>query len=420
MAENDLADALSDRALDTVDTVVATVNDKAIRPAIVAARGIVFGVIIAVIGITVVVLFCVGLHPPDHHRRAPDLGLLHRARAHLQCRRRRPLLAPRRAARCLSAARSSSSGAGRPGLTAALYTARAQLEPLVIEGEPSSTSDQPGGQLMLTTDVENYPGFVDGIMGPELMGMMRAQALRFEAELRTAKVSRVDVTPWPFEVWVGDPEADEPTVLADTLIVATGARSLMLGVPNEERLLGYGVSTCATCDGFFFREPAHRRGRRRRLRHGGGHLPDPLRLQGHRHPPARRAAGLQDHAGARLRQPQDRVPLELRRHRGPRRHQGQRRAPPRHRHRRGVRARRRPGSSSPSATSPTARSLKGQLELEDNGYVKTFDGTTRTSVDGVFACGDVQDHYYRQAVTSAGSGCMAAIDAERWLEERGE
>ena len=107
---------------------------------------------------------------------------------------------------------------------------------------------------MLTTDVENYPGFVDGVMGPDLMGMMRAQALRFEAELRTAKVSRIDVTPWPFEVWVGDPEADEPTVLADTLIVATGARSLMLGCPNEARLLGYGVSTCATCDGFFFRD----------------------------------------------------------------------------------------------------------------------------------------------------------------------
>ena len=145
-------------------------------------------------------------------------------------------------------------GSGPAGLTAALYSARAQLAPLVIEGEPSSTSDQPGGQLMLTTDVENYPGFVDGVMGPELMGMMRAQALRFEAELRTAKVSRIEVTPWPFEVWVGDPDAVEPTVLADTLIVATGARSLMLGVPHEDRLLGYGVSTCATCDGFFFRE----------------------------------------------------------------------------------------------------------------------------------------------------------------------
>src|ERR1700733_14082108 len=139
-------------------------------------------------------------------------------------------------------------GSGPAGLTAALYSARAQLKPLVIEGEPSSTSDQPGGQLMLTTDVENYPGFVDGIMGPELMGILRAQAQSFDAELRTAKVSRVNVTPWPFEVWVGDPGAAEPTVVADTLIVATGARSIMLGIDNEMRLLGYGVSTCATCD----------------------------------------------------------------------------------------------------------------------------------------------------------------------------
>ena len=108
-------------------------------------------------------------------------------------------------------------GSGPAGLTAALYTARAQLEPLVIEGEPSSTSDQPGGQLMLTTEVENYPGFVDGVMGPELMGMMRAQALRFDAELRTAKVSRIETTPWPFEVWVGDPDADEPRRYTDSV-----------------------------------------------------------------------------------------------------------------------------------------------------------------------------------------------------------
>ena len=145
-------------------------------------------------------------------------------------------------------------GSGPAGLTAALYSARAQLSPLVIEGEPSSTSDQPGGQLMLTTEVENYPGFVEGITGPELMATMRAQAERFEAELRSGKVSRLDLSRSPFGVWVGDAGADEPTVLADALIVATGARSLMLGVPNEDRLLGYGVSTCATCDGFFYRE----------------------------------------------------------------------------------------------------------------------------------------------------------------------
>ena len=310
-------------------------------------------------------------------------------------------------------------GSGPAGLTAALYTARAQLHPLVIEGEPSSTSDQPGGQLMLTTDVENYPGFVDGVMGPELMGMMRAQALRFEAELRTAKVSRLDLSPWPFEVWVGDPQADEPTVVADTLIIATGARSLMLGVPNEDRLLGYGVSTCATCDGFFFR------GQHIAVAGGGDSAMEEAIFLArfgskvsviHRRDELRASKIMRERAFAnpkiefkwnslvtdiigdtkvsalRLR---DTVTGE---------------------------------ESDLDATGlfvaighePNSSLLKGQIELEDNGYVRTFDGSTRTSVDGVFACGDVQDDYYRQAVTSAGSGCMAAIDAERWLEERGE
>jgi thioredoxin reductase (NADPH) len=306
-------------------------------------------------------------------------------------------------------------GSGPAGLTAALYTARAQLEPLVYEGEPSSTSDQPGGQLMLTTEVENYPGFVDGIMGPELMGMMRGQAQRFDAELRTERVSRIDVSPWPFHVWVGDPNADEPTALADTLIIATGARSLMLGVPNEERLLGYGVSTCATCDGFFFRD-----------HHiavvGGGDsaLEEALFLARfgskvtliHRRDDLRASKIMQERArsnekiefkwnstvtdvcgdtkvsGLRLKDTVTGEESELDA----------------------------TGLFVAIGHEPNSALLKGQIELEDNGYVKTFDGTTRTSVDGVFACGDVQDHYYRQAVTSAGSGCMAAIDAERWLE----
>ncbi len=310
-------------------------------------------------------------------------------------------------------------GSGPAGLTAALYTARAQLKPLVIEGEPSSTSDQPGGQLMLTTDVENYPGFVDGVMGPELMGMMRSQALRFDAELRTAKVSRIDVTPWPFEVWVGDPDAPEPTVVADTLIVATGARSLMLGVPNERRLLGYGVSTCATCDGFFFRD-----------QHiavaGGGDsaMEEAIFLARfgskvtviHRRDELRASKIMRERAfanekiefkwnsvitdiegdtkvsGLRLRDTITREESELDA----------------------------TGLFVAIGHEPNSSLLKGQVELEENGYVRTFDGTTRTSVEGVFACGDVQDDYYRQAVTSAGSGCMAAIDAERWLEAMGE
>jgi thioredoxin reductase (NADPH) len=272
---------------------------------------------------------------------------------------------------------------------------------------------------MLTTDVENYPGFVDGVMGPELMSMMRAQAQRFDAEIRTERVSRIDVTPWPFEVWVGDPNADEPTALADTLIIATGARSLMLGLPNEERLLGYGVSTCATCDGFFFRD-----------HHiavvGGGDsaLEEALFLSRfgskvsliHRRDELRASKIMQDRARANpkidFKWNSTVVDIE-----GDTKVSGLR-----------LRDTVTGEESELDATGlfvaighePNTALLKGQLEFDDMGYVKTFDGTTRTSVDGVFACGDVQDHYYRQAVTSAGSGCMASIDAERWLEAKGE
>ncbi len=310
-------------------------------------------------------------------------------------------------------------GSGPAGLTAALYSARAQLEPLVYEGEPSSTSDQPGGQLMLTTEVENYPGFVDGIMGPELMGVMRAQAKRFDAEIRTERVSRIEVSPWPFEVWVGDPNADEPTALADTLIIATGARSLMLGLPNEERLLGYGVSTCATCDGFFFRD-----------QHiavvGGGDsaMEEALFLSRfgskvslvHRRDELRASKIMQDRARAnpKIDFKWNSTVIDIE---GDTKVSGLR-----------LRDTVTGEESELDATGlfvaighePNTALLKGQIEFDDMGYVKTFDGTTRTNVNGVFACGDVQDHYYRQAVTSAGSGCMAAIDAERWLEEMGE
>jgi len=145
-------------------------------------------------------------------------------------------------------------GSGPAGLTSAIYTSRANLAPLLIEGEPSSTSDQPGGQLMLTTEVENFPGWPDGIMGPELMMKFREQALRFGTEIVTRKVSKVDLSARPFKVWIGDTDASEPTHLAHSIIVSTGARSLMLGLEEETRLLGHGLSTCATCDGFFFRD----------------------------------------------------------------------------------------------------------------------------------------------------------------------
>jgi thioredoxin reductase (NADPH) len=310
-------------------------------------------------------------------------------------------------------------GSGPAGLTAAIYAARAQLEPLVIEGEPSSNSDQPGGQLMLTTDVENYPGFVDGIMGPDLMRIMRDQSIRFGAELRTAKVSRVDLATGPFAAWVDDPAADEPTVEADALIIATGARSLMLGCPNEDRLLGYGVSTCATCDGFFFRD-----------HHiavaGGGDsaLEEALFLTRfatkvtviHRRDELRASKIMQDRAFAnpKIEFAWNTVVTDV---------LGDTKVA-------GLRTQ----DTVTGATSelpvtglfvaighePNSALFKGQLELRENGYVQTREGTSKTSVDGVFACGDVQDDYYRQAVTSAGSGCMAAIDAERWLEERGE
>jgi thioredoxin reductase (NADPH) len=310
------------------------------------------------------------------------------------------------------------AGSGPAGLTAAVYTARAQLSPVVIEGEPSSTSDQPGGQLMLTTEVENYPGFPDGILGPELMAGMRAQAMRFGAQLHTAKVSRIDVSKMPFSVWVGE-SSDQPDYEVDALIIATGAQSLMLGVPGEDRLLAHGVSTCATCDGFFFR------GQDIAVVGGGDSaLEEALFLTRfansvtliHRRDQLRASKIMQEralhHTGITVRW-NSRVLQVL----GDTKMDGVRVVDTVTGNEADLPL---TGMFVAIGHQPNTALVQGQLELDELGYIKTLDGTTRTTVEGVFACGDVQDHYYRQAVTAAGSGCMAALDTERYLESLGE
>jgi thioredoxin reductase (NADPH) len=307
-------------------------------------------------------------------------------------------------------------GSGPAGLTAAVYTARANLAPLVIEGEPSSSSDQPGGQLMLTTEVENFPGFPEGVMGPELMLRFREQAARFGADIVTQKVARVDLSSRPFGVWVDDPDQPEPTYQARSLIVATGARSLMLDLPGEERLIGHGLSTCATCDGFFFRDQEI-------AVVGGGDsaMEEATFLTKfaskvtviHRRDELRASKIMQERAfkNDRIEFLWDSTVTELL---GDTKVEGARV--------RNVKT----GEESELALGglfvaighrPNTDLFRGQLDMEDTGYLVTGPGTY-TNVEGVFACGDVQDHVYRQAVTAAGSGCMAAIDAERWLESQ--
>lgn len=297
-------------------------------------------------------------------------------------------------------------GSGPAGLTAAIYASRANLNPIVFEG------DQPGGQLTITTDVENYPGFPEGVLGPELMDLFRKQAVRFGAECYFKYVSKVDLHEKPFKVWVDDEQYE-----ADTIIISTGASARLLGLDSENKLMGHGVSTCATCDGFFYKE-------KHVIIVGGGDsaMEEAIFLTKfakrvsviHRRDELRASKIMQERVfnnpkidivwnavvvdiegtqedGVKFVVLRNTLSLETRKFACD-------------------------GVFLAIGHSPNTSVFSGMLEMDKQGYIIVNNGSTKTSVEGVFAAGDVADHVYRQAITAAGSGCMAAIDAERYLQ----
>ena len=296
-------------------------------------------------------------------------------------------------------------GSGPAGLTAALYAARANLEPLVFEG------NQPGGQLTITTDVENYPGFPSGIMGPELMENFREQAKRFGAECHFKHVTKVDLNNRPFKVWVGKDEYS-----SDTIIIATGASAKMLGLEKENELMGFGVSACATCDGFFYKD-------KKVLVVGGGDtaMEEATYLTKfasevviiHRRDTFRASKVMVDRVmkNSKVRVIWDVVMKDI---------EGTKQSGVKSVILENQKTKKRfnedcDGVFLAIGHKPNTDLFKDQLDTNENGYLLTKSGT-KTNIDGVYACGDVQDHVYRQAITPAGSGCMSAIDVERYLE----
>ncbi len=298
-------------------------------------------------------------------------------------------------------------GSGPAGLTAAIYAARANLNPIVFEG------NQPGGQLTITTDVENYPGFPDGVLGPDMMDLFRKQAQRFGAECFYKYVSKVDFSSSPFKVYVQDEE-----YLAESVIISTGASARMLGLEAEKELMGYGVSTCATCDGYFFKDKEivvvgggdsameeasfltkfaskvtliHRRDEFRASKIMIDRVLDNPKIEIVKNAVVADIFGSQKDgvSGILLKDTID----------GKERNFDCE------------------GVFYGIGHKPNTNQFKGIIDLDDQGYITTNPGSTLTNVAGIFACGDVQDSHYRQAITAAGSGCMAAIDAEKYLED---